>query len=106
MGQIKTFFTGKAIANIMLLTTALLWGSSYSYRKMGLEFMTPFFFNFLRFFVAFIFLFILLIISRNFTKEGKKPINLKTHIKGGFYAGTAIAFGAAIQQWALLSTTA
>ena len=106
MGQIKTFFTGKAIANIMLLTTALLWGSSYSYRKMGLEFMTPFFFNFLRFFVAFLFLFILLIISRNFTKQGKKPINLKTHIKGGFYSGTAIAFGAGIQQWALLSTTA
>ncbi len=106
MGQIKTFFTGKVVANMMLLITALLWGSSYSYRKMGLEFMTPFFFNFLRFFVAFVFLFILLIVSRNFTKEGKKPIDLKTHIKGGFYSGTAIAFGAAIQQWALLSTTA
>lgn len=106
MGQIKTFFTGKVVANMMLLTTALLWGSSYSYRKMGLEFMTPFFFNFLRFFVAFLFLLVLLIFSRNFTKEGKKPIDLKTHIKGGFYSGTAIAFGAAIQQWALLSTTA
>ncbi|MBK5246707.1 MAG: DMT family transporter, partial [Peptostreptococcaceae bacterium] len=90
----------------MLLTTALLWGSSYSYRKMGLEFMTPFFFNFLRFFVAFLFLLVLLIISRNFTKEGKKPINLKTHIKGGFLSGTTLAFGTAIQQWALLSTTA
>ena len=94
----KTLFTGKAIGNVMLLTTALLWGSSYSYRKMGLEFMTPFFFNFLRFFVAFLFLLILLIFYRKFTKEGKKPIDFKTHLKGGFYSGTAVAFGAAIQQ--------
>ena len=106
MVQIKTLFTGRAVGNIMLLTTALLWGSSYSYRKMGLEFMTPFFFNFLRFFVAFLFLFMLLIFSRIFTEEGKKPIDFKTHLKGGFFSGTAVAFGAAIQQWALLSTTA
>lgn len=106
MGHTKELLSGKAAANSMLLLTALLWGSSYSFRKMGLEFMTPFFFNFLRFFVAFLFLLILLFLSRNFTKEGKKPIDLKPHLKGGFYSGTAIAFGAAIQQWALLTTTA
>ena len=47
MEQENTFLKSRGAANIMLLLTALLWGSSYSFRKMGLEHMTPFFFNFL-----------------------------------------------------------
>lgn len=106
MLKIKELESSKAVANIMLLTTALLWGSSYSFRKMGLEYMTPFFFNFLRFFVAFLFMIVLLTVSGRLKRDRKKQIDLNTHIRGGFFSGTALAFAAAIQQWALLSTTA
>lgn len=111
MGQQKGFLDSKASANIMLLMTALLWGSSYSFRKMGLEHMTPFFFNFLRFFVAFLFMavFLLILKRREGTSWGSlsgRRLDWSLYIKGGLLSGTAIAVGAAIQQWALLSTTA
>lgn len=106
MGHIKKTLESRWIANAALVLTAMLWGSSYSFRKMGLEHMTPFFFNFLRFFVAFLFLMGVFFISRKFMKGGKKPLDRIIHLKGGIFSGTAIAFGAAIQQWALLTTTA
>lgn len=102
----KTFLKSRGAANIMLLLTALLWGSSYSFRKMGLEHMTPFFFNFLRFLIAFLFMALLMMVLQRRTRIGSGKLDLKTHLIGGFFSGTAIATGAAIQQWALLTTTA
>ena len=106
MEKNSRFLTSRIMANLMLLMTALLWGSSYSFRKMGLLHMTPFFFNFLRFFVAFLFIFAILVASGRVRKGYLEKLDIRTHVKGGFYAGTALAFAAAIQQWALLSTTA
>lgn len=106
MEQENSFLKSRGAANIMLLLTALLWGSSYSFRKMGLEHMTPFFFNFLRFLIAFIFMVVLMLILQRRTRSGSGKRDLKTHLIGGFFSGTAIAMGAAIQQWALLTTTA
>lgn len=105
MDQETGFLKSRGFANGLLLLTALLWGSSYSFRKMGLEHMTPLFFNFLRFFIAFIFLAVLMFLMQRRTRTGSRSLDFRTHIIGGFLAGTAIGFGAGIQQWAMLFTT-
>lgn len=101
----------KTIVNGMILMTALLWGSSYSVRKMGLEFMGPFFFNWLRFFAAFLFVISIYFIKStgckklNITKDcSYKDIPLLYQIKGGIFAGITYGIGSAFQQWGLMST--
>ncbi len=124
MERRNRFLETKAAANLMLLTTALLWGSSYAFRKAGMEHLTPFFFNFLRFFVACAAMLALCIFFGKFRRKGEGVFRSEEagasggaagagragrgwlYLKGGFFSGTAIALGAAVQQWALLHTTA
>ncbi len=99
----------KIIVNSMVLTTALFWGSSYSIRKIGLMHMTPFLFNAIRFFVAFLFVVTAYLIERRiFAKE--IPANSQVlkpasyQIKGGILAGVTYGLGSALQQWGLMYT--
>ncbi len=101
----------KIIANGMILMTALFWGSSYAVRKIGLAYVGPFFFNGLRFSVAFLFvvsayLIQSRIINKGVQDESKNLKPLSFQIRGGVFAGITYGVGSAIQQWALLYTVA
>lgn len=103
----------KATINGMILMTALFWGSSYAIRKIGLEYMGPFFFNALRFFMAFLFVASVLLIKSVRNKKANltidnayKDTSLLYQIKGGVIAGITYAACSAFQQWGLMYTVA
>jgi drug/metabolite transporter (DMT)-like permease len=106
----------KTVMNSMLLMTALLWGSGFVFRKMALTYMTPFFFNSMRFYIGFVFVLIIYILTtfynkkKNQIEESKgevvfyKPISYQ--IFGGLAAGAVLSLAASCQQFALSYTTA
>ncbi len=95
------------LANIMLFLAALIWGSSFSIVKIGFRYMTPFFLNGLRFAAAALFVLVLFLITRR--KEAEKAesrLSTGRQIRAGMMSGTALAVGAALQQWGLMTVTA
>lgn len=124
----STIKSEKIAINGMLLTTALLWGSSYAVRKIGLETMEPFFFNGLRFLTAFIFVFLFYFFEqKHAAKRHAESIDAQTagneergakdapdaelkpisyQIFGGIVVGIFLSLGANIQQWGIVLTNA
>lgn len=111
----------KLLNNILLLTPALLWGSSFSVRKMAAAYMTPLFFNSMRLYTGFIFVLgiYLLTLIVNKKKEADPEIlnaeasekaaltnPLSYQIVGGAACGIVFALGSICQQWGLYLTTA
>jgi drug/metabolite transporter (DMT)-like permease len=106
----------KTVMNSMLLMTALLWGSGFAFRKMALTYMTPFFFNSLRFYIGFIFVLIIYLFTTFYNKKKSEangitdqgvfsnPISYQ--IIGGLSAGAVLSVAAACQQFALSFTSA
>lgn len=108
----------KLINNLMLLTPALLWGSSFSVRKMAAAYMTPFFFNSMRLYTGFIFVLSIYILTAIYNKNKSTDIEisqkndddfdkpLSYQIMGGIACGIVFALGSICQQWGLYFTTA
>jgi drug/metabolite transporter (DMT)-like permease len=101
----------RIIINGMILTTALLQGSSYAVRKMGFAYIGPLFFNGLRFLVAFLFAITAYFIQNRMMTKGiqeesstLKPISYQ--IQGGVFVGVTYGIGSALQQWGLFFTAA
>jgi len=95
----------KLAVNGMLFSAAMLWGSSYSYRKIALLFMGPFFFNAWRFFLGFIVLFFAYLVSDKVRKGpaiGLKPV--KWQVQKGFLIGTAFSAAVTVQQLGLITS--
>lgn len=84
--------------NIILLISAVIWGSAFVAQRIGADFLGPFQFNGLRFILAAV---ILLPIARKYFI----PINKKEK-KGLFLIGSALFLGSAFQQAGLGHTSA
>jgi drug/metabolite transporter (DMT)-like permease len=106
----------KTVMNSMLLMTALLWGSGFAFRKMALTYMTPFFFNSLRFYIGFIFVLIIYLFTTFYNKKKSEANGITDQVAyanpisyqiiGGLSAGAVLSVAAACQQFALSFTSA
>ena len=105
----------KVTTNIMLFSTAFLWGTSYTVRKMAVVFINPFYFNAFRFFLAFVTVFAAYLINSAIQKTrgngavreaeiAYKPV--RWQISGGVLIGLAYGFGANFQQFGLMTSDA
>ncbi len=94
-------------SNLMLLVAAAIWGFGFVAQRLGMNFLEPFMFNTMRFFLGSISLLPLLwFLSRKTPvkvpdKSGKPPL-----WKGGILCGLVLFVAAALQQYGLFYTTA
>lgn len=95
-------------ADLLLLTTAMLWGSTFTAQRMGMEHVGPLLYTGTRFFIGFIFL--LPILWRHGRKTNTMPGDGKRSagffLRGTLYAGLALFGGISLQQAGLVYTTA
>ena len=88
----------KWLAMLGLLTTAMIWGSTFPAGKIALQYMSPFYLMAFRFLIAF---FVMAVIFR------KELFAIKIgELKGGVIAGLFLGFGYAFQIYGLQFTTA
>jgi drug/metabolite transporter (DMT)-like permease len=88
----------KRLAMLGLLTTAMIWGSTFPAGKYALEFMSPFYLMAFRFFIAFA---VMAVIFR----KDIFSVKLKD-LKGGVIAGLFLGLGYASQIYGLQFTSA
>lgn len=86
-------------ANLLLLITALIWGTTFVAQRIGMDHIGPMAYNGARFLLGTLVL-LPLIINRITLAD------MKTLIKPTAIAGTIVFFGSALQQYALVHTTA
>lgn len=91
----------KFTADFTLLLVVFIWGSTFVIVQDAISFLTPFSFNAIRFFIAFI---ILLLTYLIFTKKDKLHFS-RNSIKSGFILGTWLCLGYGFQTFGLLYTT-
>lgn len=91
----------KFIADFTLLLVVFVWGSTFVIVQDAISFLTPFSFNAIRFFIAFV---ILSVIYLVFTKKDKLHFT-KESIQSGFILGTWLCLGYGFQTFGLLYTT-
>jgi len=95
-------------ANFLLLLTAMIWGSSFVAQRQGMEHVSPFTFNGLRFLVGAVSLLPILFHSRSkeYNSTGTAPLLSWPIIAGGFSLGLVLFAGASLQQIGIVETTA
>lgn len=94
--------------NIMLLITAMIWGSAFVAQSKGMEYIGPFTFNVMRNFIGGIVLLpVIALFSRGkkYEPEEKKQLNKNTLI-GGVCCGLVLFLASSFQQYGLVHTTA
>ncbi len=94
-------------ANLLLLMTAMIWGSSFVAQRQGMEHVSPFTFNGVRFAIGACSLLPIIFFSRNKNKNNNTtPLLSKPPILGGLYLGIVLFCGASLQQIGIVETTA
>lgn len=105
----------KIRAELMLLTTALIWGTAFVAQRSGMDFVGPFTFNGIRFLVgAVVMIPIIMVMDRlGNTNQPQMPMTALEKRKerkflwtGGFFCGLALLAGTGLQQMGLVYTTA
>lgn len=99
---------------LILLTTAFIWGTSFVSQKLGMNYIEPLTFGASRFLLGALALIPVILIfdtlnkkkkNDETTESNKNKYNNKDLIIGGVLCGIAIFFGASFQQIGLVSTT-
>ncbi len=105
--------SNKVVSNLMLILTALIWGSSFVAQSVGLDYVGPFTFNAVRSLVGGIVLIpVILLMNKSKAKdkiEGTEVTKVgfnKTLLIGGTLCGIALFAGSTLQQFGLMYTTA
>ncbi len=96
-------------SDLLLLTTALIWGSAFVAQRIGMDYVGPFTFNAVRFALGSLSLVpLVLITGRSSRKEKRNPkqVSLTFLITSGGLVGLALFLGASLQQVGLVYTTA
>lgn len=87
----------KVSSTLLLLLTAIIWGSAFSAQTMAVESIGPFTVNATRFFIGGLFLIpVILVLDRKKPEEEKK-LN-PTLIKGGVLCGLVLGIASSLQQ--------
>ncbi len=94
-------------SNILLLTTAMIWGVAFVAQRQGMDYVQPFTFNGVRFAVGALSLLPVIMFFR-FKQDSQKrsPIICKTGIFAGCCLGATLFLGASLQQVGILYTSA
>ena len=104
---------GQARSNLLLLMTAIIWGSAFIAQSKGADVIGPFTFNTVRYAMAVVALLpVIYIFSRKRNRENTVDQNIpkangtKTLILGGIATGIALFTASSLQQYAMAFTTA
>ena len=104
---------GQARSNLLLLMTAIIWGSAFLAQSKGADVIGPFTFNTVRYALAVVALLpVIYIFSRKRNSENTvdqdipKANGTKTLIIGGIATGIALFTASSLQQYAMAFTTA
>ena len=101
----------KMQSNILLLITAIIWGSAFVAQKSGMDYIEPFTFNGIRTFIGGLVLIPVIMVmnkkspEENLTKEEKSK-NKKALLIGGICCGLALFAAGSFQQFGVMHTTA
>lgn len=91
--------------NLMLILTALIWGSSFVAQSVGMDYIGPFTFNAIRCIIGGIVLIPIILIMGKVKKESKNKNNNKQLILGGILCGIALFTGSTLQQFGISFTS-
>lgn len=95
--------------NILLLTTAFIWGAGFAFQRAGMEFIEPLTFNCARSFLGAFSLLILIIIfkiKKGPNRKMNKWEERRYMFKAGIFCGLALFFASSIQQMGMVYTSA
>ncbi|QSX05787.1 DMT family transporter [Sedimentibacter sp. zth1] len=101
----------KSISTIMLVLTAIIWGSSFVAQSKGMDYIGPFTFNAVRniigglVLIPFIYFFEKIYMNK-VDKENEELKSNKKLIIGGVFCGLALFLGSTFQQFGIMCTTA
>ncbi len=105
----------KLRAELMLLTTALIWGTAFVAQRSGMDYVGPFTFNGIRFLIGAVVMIPVILVMDKLAKKNQpavpmtvaeKRIERKFLWTGGFFCGVALLAGTALQQMGLVYTSA
>ncbi|MCQ2501481.1 MAG: DMT family transporter [Lachnospiraceae bacterium] len=98
--------------NLMLLITALIWGSAFVAQSAGMEYVGPFTYNMSRNYIGFLVLIPVVLFFRKtgqkehpLTKEENSELN-RNSIRGGIFCGLVLGIASCVQQIGVSMTTA
>ena len=91
--------------NLMLILTALIWGSSFVAQSVGMDYIGPFTFNAIRCIIGGIVLIPIILIMGKVKKESKNKNNNTQLILGGILCGIALFTGSTLQQFGISFTS-
>lgn len=98
--------------NLMLLITALIWGSAFVAQSAGMEYVGPFTYNMSRSYIGFLVLIPVVLFFRKagqkehpISKEENRELNIRS-VKGGIFCGLALGIASCVQQVGVSMTTA
>jgi drug/metabolite transporter (DMT)-like permease len=102
-------------AELMLLTTALIWGTAFVAQRSGMDFVGPFTFNGIRFLIGALVMIPVIVIMDKLAQKNQPAIPMSVEEKkkelkflwtGGFFCGLALLAGTGLQQMGLVYTSA
>ena len=93
-------------ANVLLMLTALIWGTAFVAQRVGMDHMGPLLFNGARFTLGSLALLPLIMRMRSGLPPGTELLPRPTVIRHGIILGGALFLGAWLQQFGLCYTTA
>lgn len=94
----------KYVGNLLLLITALIWGSAFVAQSEGMDYIGPLTFNTARSFIGFLVLLPVMLILRK--KAAAGPIlRDRISLRGGLWCGIVLALASALQQAGIAETT-
>lgn len=91
---------------LLLLITAIIWGSAFVTQKLGMNYVEPFTFGATRFLLGAVVLIPVILIFDKFNEKKKQQLHNKDLLLGGVLCGVALFLGASFQQWGIVYTTA
>lgn len=93
--------------SLMLLLTALIWGTAFVAQSAGMDYVGPFTFGAVRTLVgALVLIPVTLLFWKKRTPEGEKPYSIKNSVIGGVACGLVYTAASNLQQYGISQTTA
>lgn len=105
----------KIRAELMLLTTALIWGTAFVAQRSGMDYVGPFTFNGIRFLIGALVMIPIILVMDKLAKKNQPLVPMTVEEKrrertflwtGGFFCGLALLAGTVLQQMGLVYTSA